>query len=75
MLGKQSGCIRLPESWRDPRRSQRTVARGDGQEAGHVMASLERVRHDHGASRPLSTDLSRGNSGIFKGRCAERPRE
>jgi hypothetical protein len=38
-----------------------------------VMASPEHTRHDHSASRPLSTDSGRGNSGIIKGRCAERP--
>lgn len=38
-----------------------------------MMASPKHAQHAHGATRALSTDLGRGNSGIIKGRCAERP--
>jgi hypothetical protein len=38
-----------------------------------VMASPKHAQRAHGATRALSTDLGRGNSGIIKGRCAERP--
>jgi hypothetical protein len=73
MSGKRSWCGGLPPGRRKPRGLHRTVARGDGQEVGRVMASPEHALYDYGATRPLSTSLGRGNSGITKGRCAERP--